>query len=414
VTTAHFETEEALVLRFALPGSPLSTDSALKENSPDLAILLRTLTAGGVERVILNLASSLAEQGLKIDLVLLKAGGVNLDQMHPKVRLVDLNTVRVDDRRKFKSPTGFQSTRSLFKLIKYLRQEKPAVLLSATHFPNEVAILAKHLAQVPTRVVVSEHTALSVEARRVEQVSARLAPLTARLLYPFADDIIAVSQGVATDLARLTGLKPDRIQVIYNPVIMPNLIERAQEPIDHPWFAENELPVVLGVGRFVEQKSFSTLIRAFAQVRKVRPARLVLLGGGRERSRLQALVNELDLAADVALLEFVKNPYPFMKRAGVFVLSSAWEGLPTVLIEAMALQTPIVSTNCPFGPQEILADGKYGTLVPVGDEAAIAREILNVLSNPPVPVDPAWCQQFTLQAATQNYLSVLGIPCHES
>lgn len=402
------------MLRFALPRYPLSADvPALNENT-DLAILLRTLTAGGVERVILNLASSLAEQGLNIDLVLLKAEGVNLDQIHPRVRLVDLNTARVDDRQKFKSPTGFQSTRSLFKLVNYLRQERPTVLLSATHFPNEVAILAKHLAQVPTRVVVSEHTALSVEARRVEQASARFAPFTARLLYPFADGIIAVSHGVATDLAQVAGLPPDRIRVIYNPVIQPDMAERANAPVEHPWFAPGELPVVLGVGRFVEQKSFSTLIRAFAQVRKVRPVRLVLLGGGRERSRLQALVDELDLSADVALLDFVKNPYAYMKRASVFVLSSAWEGLPTVLIEAMALQTPIVSTNCPFGPEEILDGGKYGTLVPVGDEAAIAQEILNVLSNPTEPVDPAWCQQFTLQAATQNYLNVLGIPCHES
>jgi glycosyltransferase involved in cell wall biosynthesis len=393
---------------------PKKNLSVLSQGSTQIAILLRCLTGGGVERVMLNLASSLAEQGLKIDLVLLKAEGINLEQVNSKVRVVDLNTTRINGHKKLKSPTGFQSTRSLLKLVKYLRREQPTVLLAATHFPNEVAILAKHLARVSTRVVVSEHTTLSMEAQRVEQVSARVAPLTARLLYPFADGIIAVSKGVAADLSAVTGLPLKRIEVIYNPVIRTDLLEQAQEPIEHPWFQSGEPPVILGVGRFVEQKSFSTLIRAFAQVRQVRSARLILLGGGRERSRLQALSHELGVAQDVALLDFVKNPYPYMKRAAVFALSSAWEGLPTVLIEAMALQVPIVATDCPFGPAEVLANGKYGTLVPVGDSTAIAQEILAALSRESKPVASKWCEQFTLNTATQNYLNFLEIPCHHS
>jgi len=381
----------------------------MHEAQPRIALFLRNLGDGGAERMMLNMACGMAQQGMKVDLVLTKAEGTYLAQVPPEVRIVDLKASEFDKGRSFKLPTSLQSTTSLPKLIRYLQNEQPAALLSATHYPNEIAVLAKYLARVPTRVVVSEHTTLSVEARRVEQVSSRLAPLAARLFYPWADGIVAVSQGVAKDLAHLIGLPLERIQVIYNPVLTPEVIKSTKEPIAQPWFTPGEPPVVLGVGRLVAQKDFPTLIHAFAQVRQVRPARLMILGSGREQKRLEALVRELRLEDDVALVGFVKNPSAYMAHSAVFVLSSAWEGLPTVLVEAMTVGTPVISTNCESGPAEILDNGKYGDLVPVGNTEAMAEAILNVLSGNSKSVDSAWLDQFTLESATQKYLDILGI-----
>lgn len=376
---------------------------------PRVALFLRTLVGGGAERVMLNLAHGIADRGIEVDLVLCKAEGAYLTEISPQVRLIDLKASQYDKGRTLKLPTSFQSTSSLPKLVRYLQKEQPTALLCATHYPNEIALIAKYLAKVPTRVVVSEHTTLSVEAKSVEQVSARLAPVSARLLYPWADAIVTVSQGVADDLAEIAGIPRERIRVIYNPAISPQLIEKAKEPLDHPWFEPGEPPVVLGIGRLVEQKDFSTLIRAFALVRQVRSARLMMLGIGRDRDRLKALVRELNIEDDVAWIGFTDNPFAYMKRSAVFVLSSAWEGFGNVLVEAMAVGTPVVSTNCPSGPAEILDNGKYGFLVPVRDSSAMADAILSVLSGNSKRVDSAWLDRFTLKTVTQQYLDILGV-----
>jgi glycosyltransferase involved in cell wall biosynthesis len=236
-----------------------------------------------------------------------------------------------------------------------------------------------------------------------------LIPLFIKYFYPKADGIVTVSQKAAEDLAQFTGLPIERIQSIYNPVIDSELLEKAKAPLEHPWFFPQEPPVILGVGKLEAQKDFPTLIRAFAWVRKVREARLAILGWGPDRPQLQALIQELGLEADAALFGYVDNPYPYMARAGVFVLSSAWEGLPTVLIEAMAVGTPVVSTNCPSGPTEILDNGKYGWLTPVGDSTALAKAILAAIDSKEKKVESSWLEQFSLETATQQYLDLCGI-----
>lgn len=382
---------------------------AIPKSESKVALFLRNLNGGGVERIMLNVACSMAQQGVEVDLILIKAEGIFLPQVPPSVRIVDLQTKEIDKNRSFKFPTSLQSTTSLIKLIRYLKNERPAALLSAGHYLNEIAILAKHLARVSTRIVVSEHTTLSLEAKRVEQISSRVAPIAARIFYPWADRIVTVSRGVAEDLSRIAGLPLNGMRTIYNPVITPGLKEQAEVPLNHPWFAEGEPPVILGMGRFVVQKDFPTLIRAFAKVRQVKQVRLMMLGSGREQQKLEALAQELGIEKDIAWVGFVNNPFPYMKRASVFVLSSAWEGLPTVLIEALALGLQVVSTNCESGPAEILDNGKYGELVPVGDSEAMAKAILRVLAGNYKTVDRSWLQQFTLEYATQKYLEVLGV-----
>jgi glycosyltransferase involved in cell wall biosynthesis len=266
---------------------------------------------------------------------------------------------------------------------------------------------------VSTRVVVSERSNLSLDIKignpLGNQMKSNLIPLAIRFLYPFADSIIAISHGVARDLATTAKLSLESIEVIYNPTISPQLSEKSQESIGHPWFAPGQSPVVLGVGRLEQQKDFPTLIHAFAKVRQMQTAKLVILGSGREEKKLLSLVNELKLNEDVAMLGFVDNPYAYMAKSAVFVLSSAWEGFGNVIVEAMAVGTPVVSTNCPNGPEEILDNGKYGELVPVGDSQAMAEAILRVLLGEIKSVDSDWLEQFKLETVAQKYLDVLQI-----
>jgi glycosyltransferase involved in cell wall biosynthesis len=228
--------------------------------------------------------------------------------------------------------------------------------------------------------------------------------------YSWADAIAPVSEGVAEDLTHLARRPLKQMQVIYNPVVTPQLFEKANEPVEHEWFATNAPPVILGVGRLSVQKDFPTLIRAFALVRKHIPARLMILGEGEDRSQLEVLIEELGLSADVTLPGFVSNPYAFMSKAGVFALSSVYEGLPTVLIEAMAVGTPVVSTDCPSGPREILDGGKYGSLVPVKDVQAIADAILTQLtSQKNTAVAQQRSQSFSLETAVNKYLKLIEL-----
>ena len=206
-----------------------------------------------------------------------------------------------------------------------------------------------------------------------------------------------------------TKLSLESIEVIYNPTITPELSQKSQESVDHPWFAPGEPPVVLGVGRLEQQKDFPTLIHAFAKVRQMQTAKLVILGSGREEKKLLSLVNELDLSEDVAMLGFVENPYAYMAKSAIFVLSSVWEGFGNVVAEALAAGAPVVSTNCPSGPAEILDNGKYGELVSVGDSQAMAEAILRVLLGEIKSVDSDWLEQFKLETVAQKYLDVLQI-----
>nr|WP_310489428.1 glycosyltransferase [Chamaesiphon sp. VAR_69_metabat_338] len=366
-----------------------------EQNPPRVAFFLGSFGGGGIERITACLAHQFVKLGVQIDLILNRADPTHLWQMPTETRIVDL-----------KAPNLYLS---LPGLVSYLRRDRPIALLAADHYLNEIALLAKRLAGVPVRLVVAEHNQLSKTARNATKLKGRLTPLFARYLYPWADGIVAVSDGVAKDLAATALLPLDSIETIYNPVINDRMLANAQEPVAHEWFQSPDIPVILGVGKLEPQKDFPNLIRAFAKVRQDRPARLVILGWGPDRPELAALIETLGLAADVALLGYVENPYAYMSKSSVFVLSSAWEGLPTVLIEAMALGIPVVSTDCESGPAEILAGGQYGYLTPVGDSAALADGILQVLGGQLKSIDPHWLDQFGVEMATQKYLKILGI-----
>ncbi|MFO7028747.1 glycosyl transferase [Limnospira fusiformis CCALA 023] len=365
---------------------------------PDVALFLRYIGGGGAERVMLNLGRGLIAKGFKVDLVIGKAWGPHLAKVPPEIRIIDLGA------------SGVWGT--IWALRNYLQESQPKSLLSALHYANEMAVWAKRLGGVSTRVVVSEHNTFSEAIQHTTKLRKILLPLFVRYFYPWADGIVAVSKGAAEDLAKSTGLNSDRIQYIYNPVITPELLQKARETLDHPWFQPGEPPVILGVGKLEAQKDFPTLIKAFDQVRKVREVRLGILGWGPDGDRLKNLIEDHGLGDDAALLGYADNPYPYMANAAVFVLSSRWEGLPTVLIEAMALGTPVISTNCKSGAAEILAEGRYGSLVPVGDPTAMAEAILATLEGNTQAVNTSWLGQFNQKMATQEYLKILGLDQH--
>jgi glycosyltransferase involved in cell wall biosynthesis len=358
-----------------------------------IAFFLPSVRGGGAQRVVVNLVQAIAERGLPVDLVLAVAQGVFLDQLPPAVRLIDLRARRLAG--------------SMIPLTRYLRRERPRVLVSSMSHANLIALWAARLAGRGTPVIVTVHTTLSHSVLQGGRLSDRLWLRLVRTFYPWAAGVVAVSSGVADALARTSGVPRERVEVVYNPVITPVLAAVGRQTPDHPWFAPGQPPVILGVGRLTAAKDFPTLIRAFAEVRRRRPGRLMILGEGEERPALMALVNELGLADEAALPGFVDAAPAYMAGAAVFVLSSAWEGLPTVLIEALALGTRVVSTDCPSGPREILQEGRLGVLVPVGDPAALAHAIIDVLDRPAAAVPLEALRPFTKEAAVDHYLRLI-------
>ncbi len=358
-----------------------------------IALFFSSLRVGGVERVMLNLARGLLARGIEVDLVPVQARGPLLPYVPSEARLIDLAAKR--------------TLLALRPLVKYLKTERPMALLSAQTHNNVLAIWARRLTGIPLRLVVSEHINIQEVATRTKGRE-RLRPLAARLFYPQADAIVAVSWGVAQALRRVMRPPTNKISVIYNPAVTPELMALAQQPLHHPWFAAGEPPVVLAVGRLAPLKDYPTLLRAFARMRARRPARLLILGEGEQRKALECLTTQLGIAEHVAMPGFDPNPYRFMARCQVFVLSSAWEGFSVVTAEALACGAQVVATDCPSGPAEILENGKYGRLVPRGDDIALAAAIEEALDHPlPPEMLKARAACFSVAAITDQYIKVL-------
>ena len=364
-----------------------------------VAVFLPALYGGGAERTMLNLAQGIAECGYAVDLVLAQAEGPYMTEISDLVHLVDLGQGKILNRNRTLS--------RLPALVRYLRTEKPDAVVSALRRTNLVAVWAQRLAGGPRRVVVNEQSNVSVEVANLSNSLMRLWPYLAKRYYPWADKVVGVSQGVVDDLVTSVGIPQHKAKVIYNPVITAKLREKARAPLEHPWFQSGEPPVILAVGRLMKQKDFSTLLKAFAELRQHRQARLLILGEGDERPMLEALASKLGIQDDVSLPGFADNPYPFMRDASLFVMSSRWEGLPTVLIEVLYCGTPIVSTDCPNGPREILSNGTYGRLVSMENPKEMAAAMAATLdSNDSIPSPESW-QPYTVETVANQYIELL-------
>ncbi|MEW5940338.1 MAG: glycosyltransferase [Chloroflexota bacterium] len=333
-----------------------------------ISFLLPSLKGGGVQRQYINLARAFLQRGHSVDMILLDASSPAFPNL-PNWNLVDLHSRR--------------ALTSLSALTRFLRTARPDFLISAQTHVNALAAFVRGRIGAPPKLMVTEHNHLSAAASNAFRLADRLRPWMARLFYPRADWIVAVSASVADDLARASGLPRERVKVIYNAVDVDEVTRLAEEPLDHPWFAEGEPPVILAAGRLTQQKAYPDLIHAFAQLRSRRAARLLILGEGEGRGQLQEQIDRLGLTDDISMPGFVSNPFVYMRRAALLALSSHWEGFVSVLPEALACGLPVVSTDHPGGGAETLAHGKYGRLVPVGDINAFAEAMEAALDSPP-------------------------------
>lgn len=356
-----------------------------------IAIYLPSLRGGGAERVMVTLANGFAARGHRVDLVLAMAEGPYLSEVDARVRLIDL------DRRRVLS--------SLLPLVRYMRRERPDAMLSAMKHANIIAILARKLARVKMRLVVSERSAPSGNLS-----GGGMAPvlrLLMRQLYPRADAVVCVSRGVENELKQMFGLPAEKLRTIYNPLDIDRINQLKTAPVDHPWLAPDQPPVILSVGRLVEAKDYPNLLKAFARLRQHRLCRLIILGEGSERDKLRELAVSLGIAEDVDFPGFQDNPFAWMAACDLYVMSSAWEGLPGTLQQAMACGAKVVSTDCRTGPAEILENGKWGRLVPVGDAEALAEAMAAALDEVAPPNTCERARDFRQERSISAYLNIL-------
>lgn len=345
---------------------------------------------GGIERKVAILARELDALGVATDVVVLRSDQTPYPALMPA-------TVRFFHLRNRSKLDG------AFRFARYLRAHRPDAVVTTQDHAAKVALLGRKVAGInlPTYLKVTNTASRTIRRRGQRWAT--------RLMYPWAEGVIAISEGVRDDLVAAFGLPPERIHVIYNPMVTPDFGTRMARPADHPWLAAGApAPVILAAGRLTPQKGFDVLVRAFARLRRERPARLLILGDGRERDPLLHLAAGQGVGADVDLPGFVDDPVPYMARAALFVLSSRWEGLGNVLVEALAAGCPLVATDCPSGPREILAAGRYGELVPVEDEAALAGAMGRALASPRRPPAEA-ADRFRARRVARRYLEVTGL-----
>lgn len=374
---------------------PGSKPESSQHHRPTVAFLLPHLGGGGVERVFTNYAAGFAAKGVSTDLVLVsnRHGATSA----PKgVRVVNLGVWASGD-----ATLGL----ALPALIRYLRRERPAALCIGITTLNLTALVARRLSGVNTTVLVSEHVPPSVNAGT--HPLKRLLPPLMRWWYPKADVVFAVSEFLAADVAAVARLPRERVATVHNPVVGEKLLAEAAKMPDHPFFGGAD-KVIVAVGRLHPQKDFLTLIRAFHLLQQQLQCKLVILGEGEQRRSLEAEVARLGLTESVALPGHVGAPGSYLAHADLFALSSQYEGFPTVLIEALACGCPVVSTDCPTGPHEILEGGRFGPLVAVGDPAALAEAMRATLQ---APLAAATLMErgrtFSIEAATDRLLGVI-------
>ncbi len=335
-----------------------------------IAIYVGPTNGGSVARISTYLANGFLKEGLEVDLLVRRTKENLIGDLAPGIRTLDLGS----------SNAAIQ----LAKLAWYLRRKRPQALITHRIRENTLCLRARGLVAGKTRIFSVIHGPMSVKLKNLRPSKRKRRLKDLQKYYPLNDGLIAISRATAEDTRDLLRLPPEKIWTIPNPAFDDTLFHLAQEPVDHPFFSQPGVKVILGVGRLEKEKDFPTLIKAFSiLVSRDRSCRLLILGEGSLRPQLEGLIRELDLQGLIDMPGFVKNPYAYMKRAHLVALSSTWDALPTVLIEALALGTPVVSTSCGPGPEEILEQGRLGMLVPPKEAEALARAMEASLSSPP-------------------------------
>jgi glycosyltransferase involved in cell wall biosynthesis len=361
-----------------------------------IAILLPDLRGGGAERVAVNLANSFVMRGHDVDIVLLAAKGEFLSDLRSEIRIIDLKVNRI--------------RWVLLPLIRYLRQVRPEAVLINMWPLTVIALWARMLACISTRMIVVEHTTWSKDAITNSVCGRWRVRSTMHLFFPWADGIVAVSQGAGDDLAWFANIDRNCISVIYNPVVgfESSNVSLQMAPADW-WLGVHQR--ILAVGSLSPIKNYAFLLLAFAHLRVKVNARLLILGEGICRTELEAQVKSLGIETSVFMPGFVKDPMPYYQHADLHVLSSKGEGFGNVIVEALAAGTPVVSTDCKSGPREILSDGQFGRLVPVDDVLKFALAMTESLnSTHDYPILKARALDFSIDKAVEQYEKLL-LPC---
>ncbi|MDT3435760.1 glycosyltransferase [Haloarcula sp. 1CSR25-25] len=339
-------------------------------NTGPIAFYVPSLTVGGAERVTVSVANGLAKRGYEVDLVVSFNSGAFREEVAEEVTIVDLGTTKIP-------VLGIGA--SVPCLSRYLSARSPAILFSQMTYANDIYLVSQLVARSDTVSIGTIHNTLGMQ----EEPKEKFVQLLQRLLAGQADQFVAVSEGVAESVVEHVGIDREKVTVLHNPIPVRDVQQQARESVDHRWLDSPEHEVILGVGRLERAKNFSSFLRAFAQLHSNRPqTRAIVVGKGSKRSELEALAVELGIEDIVSFPGFVDNPYGYMGSASVLAMSSIHEGLPTVLIEALACGCQVVATDCPSGPAEILNNGEYGRLTPVGDDAALADAIEATLESP--------------------------------
>lgn len=335
-----------------------------------VSILTHDISGGAFTSLGTALARGFQELGVNCEFVVLKATQAEKER-YPDLNLVTLNAQR----------TAF----SLLPTIRYLKQSKPDVIFPMPWYFNITAIWARYLSGINSKIIIGEHNIISLETgiEHKDKLHLQALPLLMRYTYPYGDGLIAVSQDTIADLIENIQVPP-RIPMttIFNPIDLNRIQQLAKKPVDHPWFLDSETPTIVTVARLAKQKQLDVLLRAFARVVKILPARLLILGEGLLRSQLESLCRELQIEDCVAMPGYDRNPYRYMSACDVFVLASAWEGCPIALQEAMACGAAVVVNDAPGGSKDLIEHGKYGMMVAPGDSEALATGILQILTNP--------------------------------
>lgn len=355
-----------------------------------LAIFMPSFGDGGVERMLVNLAGGLADRGVEVDFVTRRRAEPYLEALDSRVRLVETGRSGL---------VGIQPV-----LQRYLRAAKPDFVLCGKDRAALAFLLARALVRGRSRLVMRPGTNFSARLAESSPWSRWRKRWLIRITHRAAAAVVGNSADIVTDIAAVAGLAPERVHLIRNPVVTARLAQQAAAPLEHPWFGAGEPPLVMGVGRLGQVKGFDVLLQAFARVRRRRACRLMILGEGRLRAELEAEAARLGVAEDFALPGFDPNPYRYLSRAALFVLSSRREGSPNALTEALALGTPVVATDCPSGPRELLADGKVAPIVPVDDVAALAAAMERALDAPgDAGLRRAAVQEYTVDTCAGRY-----------
>lgn len=355
-------------------------------------------SSGGVRQWVLTLANALVERGVAVDVLCEAPASKFIDEplLDPRVGRVVLGRFLL----------------ARWRLDGYVRRHPGVRIISALNHYNIGAAKLKRRFGASAHVMLAQHENLSADQAWLSRRKFSRAADAARELFSSTDAVVAVSHGIADDLRNNFGVNPLRLHTIYNPAFREDFLPAAASPIDHEWIVDKDRPVVLAAGRLHHVKGFDVLLRAFARLRESVDARLLILGEGKEREHLEQLTKELNLQDCVQLPGKVSSLAPWMARTDLFVLSSRREGLPTVLIEALTIGMPIVSTACPSGPDEILENGRWGALVPVEDVEALAGAMSQALQG--APADRASLQaraaEFSLDRALDQYLALWRLP----